>query len=274
MAGVLRRDRESGFARRLRAGEPATAAWVTMAWPHTPELLGAAGVDAAFIDLQHVSYGLAEAQAMILAAEVAGVTPLVRPTRVDRDEVSRILDAGAYGLVFPDVEDADTARAAVRTLRHPPRGDRGWGGAHTRYAGWQGGSAYREVSGETAETGPPVHHPDFLARAEDVLCVVIVESVRGVENVDDIVAIEGLDGVVFGWGDFSVEVGFDRLRCEDAAERVYAACRHRGIGVALPYSEAGRERFYPGCFSIVGVDTLMFSAGVRSAVGGAREYWS
>lgn len=274
MTAPLRRDRQDGFARRRRAGTPATAVWVTMGWPHVMELLGAAGVDAAFVDLQHVSYGLGEAQQLIMAAETAGVSAYVRPTRVDRDEVSRVLDAGASGVVFPEVADAETARAAVATLRYPPRGVRGWGGAHTRFAGWQGGAARNEVLGLPVGGGRPVHNAEFLARAEQVACVVIVESVRGVERIDEILDVEGLDGVIFGWGDYSVEVGFDGQSCDAAARRVYEACRRRGIGVAVPYSEAGREQFYPGCFSIIGVDTLMFSAGIHTAVNGARKHWS
>lgn len=262
----MRRDRSNTFMAALAKGRWPTAMWVTIPWFGVPEVLGARGVDAAFIDLQHVSHGLDGAQPLILASEVAGVTPIVRAVGIDRGEATRILDAGAHGVIFPEVESADMAKAAVRTMLFPPRGLRGWGGAHTRYANWVGGMARQELLASQQQPFA-VHNREFLEGAErDLVCILIVESVAGVENIEAIAAVPGVHGVVFGWGDYSVEVGFDVDRTKAASARVYQACRTAGIGVAVPYRGSGDEPHYPGCFSIVGVDSLLLDAAVTAAV--------
>jgi 2-keto-3-deoxy-L-rhamnonate aldolase RhmA len=87
-----------------------------------------------------------------------------------------------------------------------------------------------------------------------------------VDAIESIVAAEGVDAVIFGWGDYSVEVGFDADRCGDAAVRVYEACREAGVGAAL----TGGQDFYAGCFRIAGVDSLIMSAALGAAVERAR----
>lgn len=260
---MMRRQQHNEYLRQVAAGNHPTAAWVTIPWPGVPEVLGAHGVTAAFIDLQHVSHSLSDVAPLILAAEVAGVTPFVRPTGIDREEVTRILDAGAHGIVFPEVETAEQAQEAVSAMRFPPNGTRGWGGAHTRFAGWTGGMAYRELTQPTDDPHA-VHNAAFLRSAEtELACILIVESVRGVDNIEEIAAVEGIDGVVFGWGDYSVEVGFDVERTAAAARRTYEVCRAAGVGVATPRGSADS---YPGCFTIVGVDSLLLSEGFRRAM--------
>lgn len=258
--------RVNRFKSVLAEGRPAVAMWLTTSWTGAIDVLGAADADAAFIDLEHVSYGIAEAERLIIACEAAGVSPLVRPASLDGHDVSRILDAGAHGIIFPQIEDADQAAAAVGCLRYAPRGTRGWGGAHTRSAVWQGSYAADFFAGRTASAG--VYSAAYVAKAEaDALCILLVETARGVENIEAIAAVDGVDAVVFGWGDYSVEAGFDAQRCREAAAAVYEACRHTGVGVALSAGDA----FYPGCFVIAGVDSMHMSGALTGAVAQARQ---
>jgi 2-keto-3-deoxy-L-rhamnonate aldolase RhmA len=258
-------NRRNRFKEALEHGRPAVAMWVTTQWNGTIEVLGASGADAAFIDLEHVSYGLAEAEHLIVACEAAGISPIVRPSGIDPDDASRILDAGAHGLVFPQVETEEQARLAVSCLRYPPVGVRGWGGAHTRNAVWEGGYAGDFFAGRVESAG--VYSREYVEKAEDVsIAVMLVETVRGVENIDAIVSVPGVSTVVFGWGDYSVEVGFDAAACRAAAAAVYAACKRNGVGVAL----SPGDDFYPGCFTIAGVDSIHMSGAVRAAVDQAK----
>jgi 2-keto-3-deoxy-L-rhamnonate aldolase RhmA len=104
-----------------------------------------------------------------------------------------------------------------------------------------------------------------------VLNILIVESTPGVERIAEIVSVEGVDAVIFGWGDFSVESGFDWSRSRDAALFVYEACRKAGVGLALtPGSELG-DAFFPGCFYVVGIDSLLISAALTEAVASAAR---
>lgn len=255
--------RRNPLRERMRAGEPAVALWVTTPWAAVAEILGAAGAHGALVDLEHTSMDVGDAERLITAADAAGISALVRPWVVEPGLVSRLLDAGAHGIVFPHVDDAADAAVAVACLRYPPDGRRGWGGAHTRFALWEGGYAREQFQGGG---DPGVYTPEYVRAAhEHPLCVVIVESLRGVANVEEIVATDGIDAVVFGWGDLSAEVGFDAERCRAAAREVDAACRAAGVGQGLGPGEDS----YPGCFTIAGIDSLLMSAALRGAVHSA-----
>jgi 2-keto-3-deoxy-L-rhamnonate aldolase RhmA len=257
--------RRNRFKEALADGRPAVAMWVTTTWPGTIEVLGASGADAAFIDLEHVSYGLVEAERLIVSCEAAGISPIVRPPGIDSDTVSPILDAGAHGIVFPQVETEEQAALAVSCLRYAPNGVRGWGGAHTRHAVWEGGYAGDVFAGK-ATSG--VSSRDYVEKAEaDAIAIMLVETVQGVENIDAIAAVPGVGAVVFGWGDYSVAVGFDAAACREASAKVYDACKRNGVGLAL---SAGDE-FYPGCFWLAGVDSLHMGAALRAAVQDAAR---
>jgi 4-hydroxy-2-oxoheptanedioate aldolase len=248
----------------MNAASAPVAMWVTTPWSGTIEVLGTTGADAAFIDLEHVSYGLAEAEHLIVSCEAAGISPIVRCSALS--EVSRILDAGAHGVIFPHIEDAVQAREALATLRYAPAGSRGWGGAHTRHAMWEGGYAADFFSGRVASAG--VYSQHYVETAEaGALGVLLVETVHGVESIDEIAAVPDVGAVVFGWGDYAVAVGFDAGRCRSASEAVHAACRRNGVGVSL----VAGEEFYPGCFALAGVDSLHMSAALAAAVDRARS---
>lgn len=261
--------RPNRFKRILADGLPATAMWVTVPWPSIMEILGNRGLDAAFVDMEHTSFGLDLAQALFTSAQLAGVTPLVRPSEVTPAKVSRLLDAGAEGIVFPHIDDRAEAAEARRMLAYPPAGSRGWGGSHTRRAMWDGPTASAAMAASEGEDRG-VFSADYVERATNELVAIFsIESVRGVENVDEILDAGRPDAVSFGWGDFSVEVGFDAARCRDALRKVDSACQARGIGVAVPPGDIP-ERYYPGCYVMAGIDSLILSQALGDALVHAR----
>src|SRR5207249_9172515 len=93
--------------------------------PQMVELIGLAGFDAAFIDMEHTSFDLHDVQLAVMAAERVGITPIVRTPGFDPAFILRLLDMGVQGIQVPHVGDAATARAAVKAVRYPPQGDRG-----------------------------------------------------------------------------------------------------------------------------------------------------
>src|SRR6266550_395184 len=93
--------------------------------PQIVELIGLAGFDAAFIDMEHTSFDLHDVQLAVMAAERVGITPIVRTPGFDPAFILRLLDMGVQGIQVPHVGDAATARAAVKAVRYPPQGDRG-----------------------------------------------------------------------------------------------------------------------------------------------------
>lgn len=251
--------RQNKLKAMLREGRPATSIFATVPWPPIIEIIGAVGVNAVVLDLEHVSYGLDDLQNNAIAAEAADVTSIVRLQEISPTMVTRILDSGVQGVMFPMVNDPETATLAKSCLRYPPHGIRGWGGAHTRHAMWQGISA-----GSTFDTvGEPIkgiYSEDYIAKAEgDLVIVYLVESVRGVENIEAILDVGGMDLVMFGLGDYSAEVRFDKARCDAAGKRVYDACKRRGIGLLMPYTESAAAGFYSGCMYNLGVDALLLN---------------
>ena len=251
----------------MARGERPIALWQTTPWPAVAEIAGAAGAQGVLVDLEHVSYGIGDAEAIIRAADAAGISAIVRPPRIDESIVSRLLDAGAHGIIFPRVDTRADAERAVACTRYPPRGQRGWGGAHTRYARWQGGYA-RDHLADCGLSGHGVYSPEYVAQADaHQLTVALIETRRGVENVEEILDVEGFDAVIFGWGDFSVEVGFNETGCGEAAAAVRAAVRARGLALGV---STGDES-WPGCFTIAGIDSLILSSGIAAAVQRARS---
>src|SRR5436305_13998478 len=97
--------------------------------PQIVEIIGLAGFDAAFIDMEHTSFDLHDVQAMVMAAERVGITPIVRTPGFDPAFILRLLDMGVQGIQVPHVSSVQTAREPVAAVRHPPLGDRGMAAA-------------------------------------------------------------------------------------------------------------------------------------------------
>src|SRR2546421_10488819 len=97
--------------------------------PQIVEIIGHAGFDAAFIDMEHTSFDLRDIQLMVMAAERVGITPIVRTPGFDPAFILRLLDMGVQGIQVPHISDARAAREAVKAVRYAPLGDRGMAGA-------------------------------------------------------------------------------------------------------------------------------------------------
>lgn len=271
--GDGRMGTSNAFKNALAGGRPATAMWVTVPWPPILEILGACNLDAALIDMEHATCTIETVQNMIVAAELSRVTPLVRPPGTDPSMITRLLDAGAGGIVFPLIEDRAAAEKAVASTRFAPHGLRGWGGPHIRRARWKGTPAVHSLRQHTAsERG--VSSAQFVQMSEDdVLVVLLVETPTGVDNIQEIVEVDGIDAVIFGWGDYSVAVGFDFEQSQRAAWRVYDACKAAGVGVSISLDQVGPTEFYPGCFFVAGVDALIVSAALEAAIDATKAIY-
>src|SRR5438105_15762124 len=109
--------------------------------PQIVEIIGLAGFDAAFIDMEHTSFDLPTVQLMVMAAERVGITSLVRTPGFDPAFILRLLDQGVQGIQVPHVSDPETARAAVKAVRYPPAGRTRHGGRQPRRRVRQGSPA-------------------------------------------------------------------------------------------------------------------------------------
>jgi 2-keto-3-deoxy-L-rhamnonate aldolase RhmA len=237
--------------------------WITLQSTNVIELAAAHGLDTVIIDREHTSSGLRDVQAQVVAAQLGGMTALVRPSHIDPHEVGRILDLGADGIVFPMVSSVDDARIAARSMRYPPRGSRGWAGTHARHVRWN--------ASLTSDDGTGVWSPEFVAAADHSLAsVFMIESPAGVEHLEEILTLGRPDAVILGWGDLLVQLEFDTARLADARKRVYDTCRAHGIGLALSVAPPDELDYYPGCFFTAGVDATVLSDALHARIGAAR----
>lgn len=158
--------------------------------PAITDILGGAGYDFIIIDNEHGPMGPEAAQHHVRAAEAFGMIPMVRVGENSPNLIGKFLDVGCQGIIVPHVDTAEEARKAVAATRYAPGGVRGMCPA-SHAAGYRGG-----------DTSPFVRNAE-----EETIVAVIVESQRGVDNLEEIAAVDGIDIVFFGPGDLSYELG-------------------------------------------------------------------
>jgi 4-hydroxy-2-oxoheptanedioate aldolase len=263
--------RRNPFRERLDAGEPAFIVGVDIPWTPLGEIVGSAGADAAFIDMEHTMLSLTDVENLIVACDAADISALVRPAGLDTTAVSRALDSGAHGAIFPDIRTREQAERAVAATKYPPAGSRPWGGSHTRSVMWEGVLASKALQEDDPERRG-VYSPAFVDHAnQGVHVTILIESPEGVANLPEILEVPGIDAFWFGWADFSAHVAFDLERCAEAANTVYERCRAAGIGMCLALDQAEKQPFYTGCFYLAGLDTLVLAGALRAGVTSARQ---
>src|SRR5882762_3534247 len=182
-ANGLRRGRTmNSLMRTWAAGGTTLGAWTTLNTPVIAELLATIGHDYVCLDQQH---GVADDVSLLgslIAVAVGGAAPLVRVPANEPSMISKALDCGAAGVVIPLVNDRSDAERAVQSCKYPPEGDRSIGPIRTSYVG----------GGRTAD---------------NVACIVMVESASAVNNIDEICSVPGVDAVYVGPADLAASLG-------------------------------------------------------------------
>ena len=245
-----------GFHDRLRRGDLLVGTLVTLRSPEVVEILAAAGADWLFLDAEHGAFAVYDLPDLLRAA---GACPcLVRVPCCDETLIGRALDAGAAGVIVPQVNDAATAARAVAAARYPPEGCRGAALARAQGYGFDRAA--------------------YMADANRRSVVVVQAEHRdAVEQIDSIVAVEGLDAVFIGPFDLAGSLGHagepGHPEVLAAADRVRDACVAAGlcIGAFGAYPSAARAWLERGHTLVaVGSDTLLMGAAARDAFARAR----
>lgn len=213
-----------------------------------------AGYDWLFIDMEHNSMDLDIAVQISVAAQDAGITPIVRVPGFEHYHATRALDGGAQGIIVPHVDDAETARTLVSHCFYPPMG-------------------HRSMTGALPQLDFQAHPLGEMAEAVNAatLLVVMVETPTAVENADEIAAVPGIDGILIGTNDLCMEMGipgqFGHERVEDAYRKVIAACRKHGkhAGMGGVYDPATMKKYVDmgARFILSGSDFAFMMAGAR-----------
>ena len=219
--------KENRAKRIVRDGGMALGTYVGgIADPQIVEIIGHAGFDAAFIDMEHTSFDLRDVQLMVMAAERVGITPVVRTPGFDPAFILRLLDMGVQGIQLPHVNDAAAARAAVQAVRYAPLGERGMAAA-TRAAD------YGKI--------PLAEH--MAQSNREIMLAVMIEELSALEEVEEIASTPGIDLVVVGPADMSRALGVggqtNHPKLVQTIGRVAEIVRKSGVSrLALPMNNA------------------------------------
>jgi 4-hydroxy-2-oxoheptanedioate aldolase len=179
-----------------------------------------AGFDALYIDLEHSAFSLETTGQISVMALEAGIPALVRVPARTPEYISRVLDAGALGVIAPGIGSAAQAKEVVAAAKYPPLGSRGLstGLAHLGFRSVPAAQALPQLNAAT-------------------LVVVQLESAAGLEAIEEIAAVEGVDMVLVGTNDFLADLGhpgeYDHPKVGEAYERALAAFRKRGKHVGV-----------------------------------------
>ncbi len=243
----------TSFRQKLENGDRLIGTVVSIAKPQVSELLAQAGFDWLFIDGEHAPLDEADIQLLIQTAEH---TPcLVRVPSLDEVAIKKALDAGATGIIVPQVNSAEQARLAVSYAKYPPTGQRGVGISRAHGYGF--------------------NFKDYLARANnEVVVVVQAEHALVLEEIDAIAATPGLDAVFVGPYDLSASLGkmgqVENPSVIDAVDRITAACQRADLrlGVFGTSSEAVMPYIDRGYTLIAAAtDTLLLGKAARDLLG-------
>src|ERR1700759_3607825 len=178
----------NSFRRAVCGGETLIGCWASLASPIVTELLGIVGFDWMLLDAEHAPNDVLTLIPQLMALKDSPSAPVVRPPANDSVFIKRLLDSGFSNFRVPFVESGDDAARAVAATRYPPQGIRGVSVSHR-------GNRYSTV-------------PDYFEIANDNVCVIVqIESRKGVDAIDEILAGDGIDGVFVGPSDLAAAYG-------------------------------------------------------------------
>lgn len=225
---------------QLNRSELTIGSWVTLGHPSIAEIMASAGFDWLVLDMEHSVLELSEVQAIIQVLDAKQCPAIVRLTSNHPDQIKRVMDAGATGVMVPMIKSAADAKAAVDGVYYPPRGQRGVGLARAQ--------------------GYGASFPAYRAWLEDnAVIVVMIEHVDAVQAIDEILAVPGIDAYIIGPYDLSGSMGrpgdLNHPDVQAAIAQVFEAGRRAGkpggIHVIEPDPQALQQRIEAG-FNFLG----------------------
>lgn len=245
---------------KLLGGEPAFGVSVMIPSAQIVEMLGRLGFDWVLIDCEHGTISLETVELMTMAAQVCGITPIVRPPRNSEEEILRVMDRGAFGVQVPHVKTADDARRAVEAVKFHPIGSRSLA-AGTRPAGY----------------GFGLEAEQYIEEANrESLVVVQIEDSEAVANIQEILTVSDVDVFFVGPSDLSQSMGFPgRVDIPEVAgtiEGVFAAIIAAG---KIPGSAGGARAvegyLRHGCRYLYTHLPRLLQSGVADFLAAVRE---
>lgn len=241
------------FKKALLGANPQIGLWMSMGNAYAAEMCAGAGFDWLLIDGEHSPNDVRSIMTQLQAVAPYGAHPIVRPPIGETWLIKQLLDIGAQTLLVPMVDTAEQARELVQAMRYPPHGIRGVGSGFARASRFGG-------------------IPDYLHRANQEVCLLVqVETQAGLQNLQAIAEVEGVDGVFIGPSDLSASLGhLGDIRHPDVVDAIHAAIdtiRQAGkaAGILATQPDFARDCLERGCmFVAVGADVGILAQGARA----------
>jgi len=251
---------ENPVKKALIERTPTFGTWIQLGHPGIAEIFSHAGYDWIAADYEHTDINVEGFAGIARGMYGRGAVPMVRVRENDTLAIRQVLDLGAMGVIVPLVNNREEAEKAVTSAKYPPKGIRGF--CFSRMNNWG------------------VDFYDYAREANDQIAVVVmIESKEAVENIDDILDVEGVDGVFIGPYDMTGSYGIvgqvDHSLIQDAGKTVVDACkRHEksaGLHVVHPTTEAVEKSISDGfTFVALGVDAVFLTQSSKAALETAK----
>ncbi len=229
---------------KLKNGQLTIGSWIMMGHPMSVEVMSLAGFEWLVIDIEHTSIDLQTAENLIRAIQSKDIKALVRVSKNEEVVIKRILDMGADGIIVPMVCSKEDAITAVNYAKYPPLGKRGVG-------------LYRA-------SGYGIKFEEYKKWVNEELVIIAqIEHIDAVNNIDDILQVEGIDGTIIGPYDLSGSLGFpgefERDDVKNAVQKVLDKCKAKnipsGFHVVDTNPENLKQKINQGCtFLAYGID--------------------
>jgi 4-hydroxy-2-oxoheptanedioate aldolase len=241
---------QNTFKRALKAGKPQIGLWSTLSSNYSVEVIAGAGYDWILLDTEHSPNELENLLTQLQAAAPYPTHAVVRVPWNDMVTIKRVLDIGAQSILIPYVSTPEEAKAAVSYTRYPPQGVRGVAGS-TR------ASRFGRVK-------------DYAKRAHEELCVLVqVENQQGLDNIEAIAAVDGVDGVFIGPADLQITNPKVMPVIDEAIKRIRKA--GKAPGILTPNEEHAKRQLGVGAlFVAVGNDIGILARGAEALLARFR----
>ena len=243
-------------------GRLSIGSWITLSHPAIAEIMATAGFDWLAVDLEHSAINIGQAEELIRTIDLKGIPALVRLSSNNAEQIKRVMDSGAQGVIVPMVKSSVEAVAAVEATKYPPVGTRsvglaraqGYGARFAEYIQWQ---------------------------QENSAVIVQIEHILAVNNLEDILSVEGVDGYIVGPYDLSGSLGdpgnFVSKEFLSAMDEIRRVSKRLGVpgGVHIvePDPKSLRECIEEGNkFIAYSVDTRILDIGCRAGLNQVEEF--
>lgn len=250
-----------GLKNKLKNNEITIGSWITIGHPSVVEIMASAGFDWLVIDMEHTSIDYAVAQNLISTIQANNMKALVRVSKNEEVIIKRVLDIGADGIVVPMVKSRADANEAISYAKYPPQGKRGVGLFRAQKYG-TGFDEYKKWINE------------------ELVIIAQIEHIEAVNNIDEIVTTDDIDGVIIGPYDLSGSMGypgeFHRDDVKNAISKVLKSCKKHAVPSGFHIIESDprklQEKINEGCtFLAYSLDFFFLGDSARAGMKKIKE---